>query len=62
MGADLCLNSAFRKHRDRYAPKFDHWVARRDTLHKAGLEVLRQDVPAWLLQGQLQQFQPAVAV
>jgi hypothetical protein len=36
MGADLYLNSAFRKQRDRYAPKFDHWVARRDTLHKAG--------------------------
>ena len=36
MGADLYLNSVFRKHRDRYAPKFDHWVAKRDTLHKAG--------------------------
>jgi len=36
MGADLYLNSVFRKHRDRYAPKFDHWVAKRDTFHKAG--------------------------
>jgi hypothetical protein len=36
MGADLCLNSVFRKHRDKYAPKFDHWVAKRNALHKAG--------------------------
>jgi hypothetical protein len=36
MGADLYLNSVFRKHRDRYAPKFDHWVAKRRALHKAG--------------------------
>jgi hypothetical protein len=36
MGADLYLNSVFRKHRDRYAPKFDHWVAKRNALHKAG--------------------------
>ena len=36
MGADLYLNSVFRKHRDRYAPKFDHWVAKRNALQKAG--------------------------
>ena len=36
MGADLYLNSVFRKHHDRYAPKFDHWVAKRKTLYKAG--------------------------
>jgi len=36
MGADLYLNSVFQKYRDRYAPKFDHWVAKRDALHKAG--------------------------
>jgi hypothetical protein len=36
MGADLYLNSVFRKHRDRYAPKFDHWVGKRNALHKAG--------------------------
>jgi hypothetical protein len=32
MGADLYLNSVFRKHRDKYAPKFDHWVAKRNAL------------------------------
>ena len=36
MGADLDLNSAFQKHRDKYAPKFDHWVAKRNALYKAG--------------------------
>jgi hypothetical protein len=36
MGADLYLNSVFRKHRDRYAPKFDHWVTKRNALQKAG--------------------------
>jgi len=36
LGADLYLNSVFRKHHDRYAPKFDHWVAKRKTLYKAG--------------------------
>jgi hypothetical protein len=36
VGADLYLNSVFRKHRDRYAPKFDHWVAKRNALQKAG--------------------------
>jgi hypothetical protein len=36
VGADLYLNSVFRKHRDRYAPRFDHWVAKRNALHKAG--------------------------
>jgi hypothetical protein len=36
MGADLYLNSVFQKNRARYAPKLDHWVAKRDTLHKAG--------------------------
>jgi hypothetical protein len=36
VGADLYLNSVFRKHRDRYAPKFDHWVAKRKALYKAG--------------------------
>ena len=36
MGADLYLNSVFQKHRDRYAPKFDHWVAKRNALRKAG--------------------------
>jgi hypothetical protein len=36
VGADLYLNSVFRKHRDKYAPKFDHWVAKRKALDKAG--------------------------
>lgn len=36
MGADLYLNSVFQKHRARHAPKFDHWVAKRNALHKAG--------------------------
>ena len=36
MGADLYLNSVFRRHRDKYAPKFDHWVAKRNALQKAG--------------------------
>jgi hypothetical protein len=36
VGADLYLNSVFQKNRDRYAPKFDHWVAKRNALHKAG--------------------------
>jgi hypothetical protein len=36
VGADLYLNSVFRKHRDKYAPKFDHWVAKRKALYKAG--------------------------
>ena len=36
MGADLYLNSVFREHRDRYAPKFKHWVAKRNALQKAG--------------------------
>jgi hypothetical protein len=36
MGADLYLNSAFKKNRSRYAPRFDHWVAKRDSLRKAG--------------------------
>ena len=36
MGADLYLNSVFQKNRGRYAPKFDHWVAKRNALHKAG--------------------------
>jgi hypothetical protein len=30
------LNSVFQKNRARYAPKFNHWVAKRDALHKAG--------------------------
>jgi len=38
LGADLYLNSVFRKHYDRYAPKFDHWVAKRKTLYKQGSE------------------------
>jgi hypothetical protein len=28
----LYLNSVFWKHRDKYAPKFDHWVAKRNAL------------------------------
>jgi hypothetical protein len=36
MGADLYLNSVFQKHHARYAPKFDHWVAKRNALQKAG--------------------------
>ena len=36
MGADSYLNSVFQKHRARYAPKFDHWVAKKNALHKAG--------------------------
>jgi hypothetical protein len=36
VGADSYLNSIFRKHRDKYEPKFDHWVAKRNALHKAG--------------------------
>jgi hypothetical protein len=47
VGADLYLNSVFQKNRDKYEPKFDHWVAKRNALRKAG---------------QLQPIQPAVAV
>jgi hypothetical protein len=36
VGADLYLNSVFRKHRARYESKFKHWVAKRNTLQKAG--------------------------
>ena len=36
MGADLYLNSSFQKNRARYEAKFNHWVAKRDALHKAG--------------------------
>ena len=36
MGADLYLNSVFRKIRDKYAPKFEHWVAKRNALQKTG--------------------------
>ena len=36
MGADLYLNSAFKKNRSKYESKFNHWVAKRDTLQKAG--------------------------
>ena len=36
MGADLYLNSVFQKNRDKYEPKFDHWVAKRNALRKAG--------------------------
>jgi hypothetical protein len=36
MGADLYLNSVFQEHCDKYAPKFDQWVAKRKALYKAG--------------------------
>ena len=49
MGADLCLNSVFRKHRDRYAPKFDHWVAKRDTLNKAGQQAAADEAQKQVL-------------
>jgi len=49
MGADLYLNSVFRKHRDRYAPKFDHWVAKRDTLHKAGQQAAADEAQKQVL-------------
>ena len=69
----LDVQIRFRKHRDRHTPKFDHWVAKRNALHKAGQhEAVEQaqkwvsqyleDVRARLLQGQLQPIQPAVAV
>ena len=49
MGADLYLNSVFRKHRDKYAPKFDHWVAKRKALHKAGQREAADRAQKWVL-------------
>ncbi len=49
MGADLYLNSVFRKHRDKYAPKFDHWVAKRNALHKAGQQEAADRAQKWVL-------------
>jgi hypothetical protein len=49
VGADLYLNSVFRKHRDRYAPKFDHWVAKRKALHKAGQQEAADKAQKWVL-------------
>jgi hypothetical protein len=49
VGADLYLNSVFRKHRDRYEPKFDHWVAKRNALHKAGQREAADRAQKWVL-------------
>jgi hypothetical protein len=49
MGADLYLNSVFQKHRDRYAPKFDHWVAKRNALEKAGQQEAADRAQKWVL-------------
>jgi len=49
MGAVLYLNSVFRKHRDKYAPKFDHWVAKRNALHKAGQQEAADRAQKWVL-------------
>ena len=48
MGADLYLNSVFRKHRARYAPKFKHWVARRNALQKAGQQKAADKAQKWV--------------
>ena len=49
MRADLYLNSVFQKNRDRYAPKFNHWVAKRDTLHKAGQQAAADEAQKQVL-------------
>jgi hypothetical protein len=49
MGADLYLNSVFQKHGDKYAPKFDHWVAKRNALHKAGQQEAADRAQKWVL-------------
>jgi hypothetical protein len=49
VGADLYLTSVFRKHCDRYAPKFDHWVAKRDALQKAGQQEAADRAQKWVL-------------
>jgi hypothetical protein len=36
MGADLYINSIYQKQRNRYEPKFKHWVSVRDTYRNAG--------------------------
>ncbi|HUV52083.1 MAG TPA: hypothetical protein VMW64_03310 [Dehalococcoidia bacterium] len=38
MGANLYLNSSFKKNYDKYGPKIEHWASRRDALWKAGKE------------------------
>jgi hypothetical protein len=49
VGADLYLNSVFREHHSKYAPKFDHWVAKRDALHKAGQQEAADRAQKWVL-------------
>jgi hypothetical protein len=57
VGADLYLNSVFRKHRDRYAPKFDHWVAERNALHKAGQQAAADEAQKQVLRYYDQMYQ-----
>jgi len=49
VGADLYLNSVFQKHRDRCAPKFDHWVAKRNALHQAGQQAAADEAQKQVL-------------
>jgi hypothetical protein len=49
MGADLYLNSVFQEHCDKYAPKFDHWVAKRKALYKAGQQEAADKAQKWVL-------------
>jgi hypothetical protein len=36
MGADLYINSIYQKQRNRYEPKFNHWISVRETYRTAG--------------------------
>ena len=49
MGADLCLNSVFQKNRDKYAPKFNHWVAKRSAMEKTGQQEAADRAQKWVL-------------
>jgi hypothetical protein len=42
MGANLYINSIHQKQRNRYEPKFNHWVSVRDTYKNAGKKMAAQ--------------------
>jgi hypothetical protein len=46
----LDVQIRFRKHRDRYTPKFDHWVAKGNALQKAGQREAADDAQKWVSQ------------
>jgi hypothetical protein len=48
VGADLYLNSVFQKNRDKYEPKFDHWVIKRNALEKAGEQEAADRAQKWV--------------